>query len=164
MAPILHHNQSHNQYDKYDNPLFLQIREWFQRRVEELSARNFTKKESRRLVSFIIIQSFIVIGIISLWHHSHPKLPLLVSFVIVILIIQSLIVIGIMSLWHQVLAAVRRGLTGHPLDLRGSRRALEAAQVFINLINLIIITIIAIEAAQVFIFIVAIVIVFEVTS
>ena len=29
----------------------------------------------------------------------------------------------------QVLAAVRRGLTRHPLDLRGSRRALEAAQV-----------------------------------
>ena len=131
--------------------------------MEELSARNFTKKESRRLVSFIIIQSFIVIGIISLWHHSHPKLPLLVSFVIVILIIQSFIAI-VIFLWHQVLAAVRRGLTGHPLDLRGSRRALEAAQVFINLINLIIITIIAIEAAQVFIFIVAIVIVFEVTS
>ena len=32
----------------------------------------------------------------------------------------------------QVLAAVRRGLTRHPLDLRGSRRALEAAQVINN--------------------------------
>jgi len=58
-----------------------QIRQWFQRRVEELSARNFKKKESRRLV----------------------------------------------------LAAVRRGLTQHPLDLRGSRRALEAAQIFLEL-------------------------------
>ena len=36
---------------------------------------------------------------------------------------------------HQVLAAVRRGLTGHPLDLRGSRRALEAAQVIVIISN-----------------------------
>ena len=38
-------------------------------------------------------------------------------------------------LHHQVLAAVRRGLTGHPLDLRGSRRALEAAQVIVIISN-----------------------------
>ena len=37
----------------------------------------------------------------------------------------------------QVLAAVRRGLTRHPLDLRGSRRALEAAQVVITIIIII---------------------------
>ena len=36
----------------------------------------------------------------------------------------------------QVLAAVRRGLTRHPLDLRGSRRALEAAQVISLLLPL----------------------------
>ena len=40
-----------------------QIRQWFQRRVEELSARNFKKKESRRLVSLMPI--FILLAIIS---------------------------------------------------------------------------------------------------
>ena len=41
----------------------------------------------------------------------------------------------------QVLAAVRRGLTRHPLDLRGSRRALEAAQVNVIITTIIIIII-----------------------
>ena len=70
----------------------------------------------------------------------------MVSFIIAILIIQSFIVIEISFLWHQVLAAVRRGLTGHPLDLRGSRRALEAAQVIS--INIIIIIITSLEVIK----------------
>ena len=34
----------------------LQVRAWFQTRLEELAARNFTKKESRRLVSWSLVE------------------------------------------------------------------------------------------------------------
>lgn len=57
------------------------VRAWFKQRTAELTGRNFSPKETRRLL----------------------------------------------------LAAVRRGLQRHPLDLRGSRRALEAAQIFLEL-------------------------------
>jgi len=57
------------------------VRAWFKQRTAELTGRNFSAKETRRLL----------------------------------------------------LAAVRRGLQRHPLDLRGSRRALEAAQIFLEL-------------------------------
>ena len=36
------------------------------------------------------------------------------------------------SIKRIILAAIRTGLTRHPLDLRGSRRALEAAKIFLE--------------------------------
>ena len=144
MAPILHHNQSHNQYEtcRSENGSNAAWKSSLQGTSPRRSQGGWSASSSSQsfiVIVILIIQSFIVTGIIFLWHHSHPTLLLLVSFVIAILIIQSFIVIGIIFLWHQVLAAVRRGLTGHPLDLRGSRRALEAAQVFIFIIAIIII-------------------------